>query len=198
MVRALDSDDAGHCVAKVRAELALADDGLPEAAVGMWAGDLFPAVALVKGEPGAAERAGGAVLGGADGEAVVKALTALGMDGAGIWRTLSRPAPEVLPERAAARLSLQLAAVDPTIVIALDATAAFDAAAALEVVVPPFGVPVAARGVVLLAVDGFEASLADEGRKREIWRQLRGLEQTPAYPKSERDARRRPVGPALF
>lgn len=198
MVRALDSDDVGRCVAKVRAELAHADDGLPEAATGMWAGDLFPAVALVKGEPGPAEHAGDAVLSGEDGAAVVKALAALGMEGAAIWRTLSRPAPGVASEAAAARLSLQLAAIDPAIVIALDATAALDAATALAVAVPPFGVPVAARGMILLAVDGLEASLGDEGRKREIWRQLRGLDQAPEYPKSERDARRRPVGPALF
>ncbi|PKQ36913.1 MAG: hypothetical protein CVT59_10525 [Actinobacteria bacterium HGW-Actinobacteria-1] len=198
MVRALDPDDAGRCVAKVRAELARADAGLPAAAAGMWAGDLFPAVALVKGEPGAAEQAGDAVLSGADGAAVAKALAALGIEGAGIWRTLSRPGSGVLPAGAAARVGLQLAAIDPAIVIALDATAALDTATALAVAVPPFGVPVAARGMILLAVDGFEASLGDEGRKREIWRQLRGLDRAPEYPKSERDARRRPVGPALF
>ncbi|TDB36882.1 MAG: hypothetical protein D9V44_10255 [Actinobacteria bacterium] len=198
MVRALDPDDAGRCLAKVRAELAGADAGLPIAAQDAWAGDLFPAVAIVKGEPGPAEQAGGSVLSGADGEAVTKALAALGIDEGGTWRTLSRPVPGLTPAVIAARLRQQLAAVDPSVVIALDATAALDTAAALAVDLPPFGVPVATAGLILLALDGFEESLGDERRKREIWRQLRGLAGVPLYPESERDARRRPAGPALF
>ncbi len=198
MVRALDPDDAGRCVAKVRAELERADEMLPAPTSIAWAGDLFPAVAIVKGEPGPAEQAGDAVLSGPDGEAVAKALAALGLDGVASWRVLSRPTPDVTSPHAAGRLRQQLAAVDPSLVIALDATAALDVAAALGIDVPAFGMPVAAGGMVVLTVDGLEASLGDEARKREIWRQLRGLGRAVVYPDSERDARRRPVGPALF
>ena len=38
-----------------------------------------------------------------------------------------------------------------------------------------FGVPAHVRGRVLLAVDGLEASLADEARKKRVWEQFRGL-----------------------
>ncbi len=198
MVRPVAKDIAALCEAKVRAELAAADAaaGL-QASVPSWSGSVFPAVALLKGEPGPAAQAGGGAITGPDGEAAEKALAALGMGGA-TWSTLSRPAPGLSTERAATRLRTQLCAVDPAVAVALDAVAASDLAAAYGLGSLGFGTPVAAGGMTLLAVDGLEASLDDEPRKRAVWSQLRGLLQAPAHPESERSARRRPAGGSLF
>lgn len=193
MVRPLDHVAAWQ--AKVRAELAAADQ-LVNAPI-MWSGSLTPAVALVKGEPGPAERAGGAAVSGDDGDAAAKALVALGIDGP-VWCTVSRTGDHDEQEGVLLRLRQQLCAIDPALVIALDGVAAADLAAAFGIDALMVGEPVAHAGLILLAIDGLEASLGDETRKREVWRQLQGARRPPAYPKEERDARKHPAGSKLF
>ncbi len=197
MVRAVEPDATDAWIAKVRAELAQADQLAAISHAGTWSGSLFPAVALVKGVGGPAEAAGGAVLSGPDGEAAHKALEALGLDGA-TWLTLSRPSADTDPVLAATRLHHQLLAVDPDIVVALDDVAAQDLAAAFGIRSLPFGVATAKAGMTLLAVDGLEASLDDEDRKRAVWSQFRGLVRAPLRQESGKGARRRPSDSALF
>lgn len=197
MVREVEPKAAAAYAAKTRAELDEADALLRLPAGTAWSGSLSPAVALIKGEPGPAELGGGPALSGPDGEAAEKALDALGVTGAR-WCTLSRPAPEIESAAAVERLRLQLIAVDPAAVVALDPVAALDVAAALGVPVPEAGVPTAALGMTLLLVDGLEASLGDEKRKREVWGQFKGLLGETRHPQSDRDARRRPDDRVLF
>ncbi len=164
---------------KARAELAAADrvapgsDGIP------WSGDVFAEVVLVKGEPGPAEVAGGAALSGPDGAAARKALEALGFDPGSMFATVARPEAGVDPVQARERLAMQVEAVDPTVVVALDAVAATEIAAAFGLEAFPFGARTYADGRQFVAVDGLEASLADEGAKRRIWRQMRAIEVRP-------------------
>lgn len=160
--------------AKARAELAAADALAPGSDVVAWSGTLLPHVALVKGAPGPAEASGGAALSGPDGEAAAKALVALGWPEDSWFATLSRPDLDLEPERLVARLKLVLEAVDPIVIVALDPVAAGDVASALGCDgLAPAGAPVIVAGRRVIAVEGFEASLADESRKRVIWAQLK-------------------------
>lgn len=197
MVREVAVDSAALWDAKIRAELVASEQLLGNAACVAWTGSLYPVVALVKGEPGPVERAGGGALSGPDGEAAVKALAALGVTGP-TWRTLSRPTPGIAADLIGLRLRQQLCAVDPDVVVALDREAAADLALAFGVATLTFGEPVAVGGMKLIAVDGMEASLADGRRKREVWQQFQGLTHPAQCSRSERDARRRPVDNALF
>lgn len=156
--------------AKVRAELADADYAAGLTAPS-WSGVPLASIVAVKGVPGEAERAGEPVLSGADGEALRKALAALGED-TELLAVLSRSAK---PEGDRERLRVQLASADPSVVIALDAAAAADVSEAFGVGGLPFGEPVRLAGTVLLAVDGLEESLGDESRKKRVWRQLQSL-----------------------
>lgn len=158
--------------AKVRAELAAADALAPGSDRVAARGELLATLALVKGLPGPAEASGGAALSGADGEAADKALAALGHDPARAFRVLSRPEPGLEPDRRSERLRLALEAVDPELVIALDAEAAEDLASAFGIAPLRFGEERIVLGRRLVAVDGLEASLADEKRKAAVWRQL--------------------------
>jgi len=161
--------------AKVLAELTAATAAEPVEPRGdrSWSGDPLARTMLVKGEPGPAERAGGEVLSGEDGDAARKALAALGLLEHGLFATLSRPAASD-PQARVSRLLRQVEAVDPRVLVALDATAAEDVAAALGIRLE-VGRPQHHRGRVVLAVDDFAASLADEDRKRRVWLQLRTL-----------------------
>lgn len=136
-------------------------------------GALIAQVMAVKGLAGPAEAAGGSALSGADGEALEKALTALGWPDGQRFYTLSRPEPGAEAEARAARLRMQIEAVDPATVIALDAQAAEDLSVAYRVDVLRPGRMITARGRALVAVDGFEASLADGRAKRRVWEQLK-------------------------
>lgn len=161
------------CRDKARAELARADAAAQGAdRVRSW-GDELAEVLLVKGEPGRADLEAGRALAGPDGEAIGKALDALGMPKQR-FAVCSRPAA-LSEEVRGHRLALTIEAVDPKVVVALDAAAAADVASAYRVDVPAPGVPVRVRGRVVLAVSDFEAALADERLKRKAWRQLRGL-----------------------
>jgi uracil-DNA glycosylase len=160
--------------ARARAELDAADREVAGADAIASSGDLLAEVMLVKGMPGPAEAAGGAALSGADGAALDKALEALGRAPEHAFRTIARPIPGGADDGYAKRLRRQIEAIDPRVVVALDARAASDVSAALgcEALVPGAAITVAGRTV--LAVDDFEASLADERRKRAAWSQLKG------------------------
>lgn len=162
------------------AEIAAADATWPGAGAVPWSGSLMPSVALIKGLAGPAESAGGAALSGADGEAAAKALEALGHDPAQSFAALSRPDASASSEVRAVRVRLLVEAVDAPIVIALDAESAEDLARAFGVDRLGFGKAVRVAGRRLLGVDGLEASLADEKRKRRVWAQLKAA--APAAP----------------
>ncbi|HET6497815.1 MAG TPA: hypothetical protein VFH17_02000, partial [Coriobacteriia bacterium] len=61
-------------------------------------------------------------------------------------------------------------------IVALDAVAAEDVAAAFELDALPFGRRVHAGGRQFVAVEGLEASLGDERAKLRVWRQLQSCE----------------------
>lgn len=163
---------AAH-VARVAAELAAADRLSPGSDAVASTGAPFAEVMLVKGLRGPAEESGGAALSGADGAAVDLALEALGYSPARAFRTLSRPEPGEDAGSRAERLRLQLEAVDPEVIIALDAAAAEDLAEAIGIPPLQVGTPRQALGRTLLAVSGFEASLASEKSKAKVWTELR-------------------------
>lgn len=158
---------------KARAELAAADALVPGSDLVAWSGALLAQVVLVKGLPGPAEVAGGAALSGPDGEAADKALIALGWPEGSWFATVSRPEPDADAGSIASRLRLQLEAVDPLVIVALDDVAADDVAAAFDLPQPPApGRPALFRGRRFVAVRDFEHSLGDPQGKRAAWRQL--------------------------
>lgn len=159
--------------ARAREELRAADALAPGSDRVAWRGAVSAPVAVVKGLPGPAEASGGAAMSGVDRTALDKALTALGWDRAEVFHTLSRPEPSMDRDSLEARIRLQLEAVDPRVVIALDDEAATDVAAAFGLDALKPGAPRRAYGRVLVALGGFEASLADDRRKRLVWSQLK-------------------------
>ncbi len=162
-------------LAKARAELAIANALAAGSDVVPDAGEALAQVALVKGLPGPAEASGGTAMSGADGRAADSALSSLGYAPDAIFRLLSRPEPALPPEARAARLRYALEAVDPSVVVALDAEAAEDVWGALGLPKAAFGRAVHADGRTIVAVDGLEASLGDERRKRRVWRQMQAI-----------------------
>jgi hypothetical protein len=167
---------------RARIELAAADALAPGSDAVAWSGSVFAEVAAVKGLPGPAEASGGAALTGADGAAVRKALAALGWADDAVFCTLSRPEPGLSAERRSDRLRLQIEAVDPTLVLALDAEAAADIAEAFGIARPALGEEVRVLGRRIVAVDGLEASLGDPARKKRVWRQLQAAKaEGPVY-----------------
>lgn len=158
---------------RARAELTAAESLAPGSDCVAWSGVPIAEVALVKGCPGPAEASGGAALSGADGEALGKALSALGWSESAVFATLSRSEPAAEPEARAVRLRAQLEAVDPRVVIALDAEAAEDVARAFGTKPLKAGEATRVLGRRLVAIDGFETSLGDEVLKRRVWKQLR-------------------------
>jgi len=130
-------------------------------------------VLLVKGSPGSGDLAKKRALSGEDGAAIGKALDALGMSPAR-FALCTRVGPA--KAKRTERLRLLTEALDPRTIVLLDEHAAEDFAAAFGVERPESGRLVRVSGREVLAVDGFEASLADEARKRRVWRQLRALE----------------------
>ncbi len=145
----------------------------------LLAGNGFPSVLLLKGEPGPAELAGGTLLSGPDGAALQAALGRLGYaDDA--WAACSAflgplgggstgPLP-ASPES----LAWAVEVFDPELVIALDAASsellaqAWGGAAPFEP-----GAVTRVRGRRVLALGGFEASLADPKAKRVSWARLK-------------------------
>jgi hypothetical protein len=164
---------------KAMAELAEADRVAPGSDAVRSAGDPFAEVFLVKGGPGPAEVSGGAALSGPDGAAARKALSALGFDPDSVFATVARPEAGIDPDLLRDRLVMQVEAVDPWVVLALDAGAAAEVAAAFSLGSLPFGKPVHASGRMFVAVEGLEASLADERAKRRVWSQMQAVEVRP-------------------
>lgn len=157
---------------KVRAELEDADVAAGGQAV-PWAGDPLASIAAVKGERGPAERSGGEAFSGPDGEALRKALEALGERRSVFFACSALAGAE--DAAAVKRIRAQLATVDPSVVVAVDEMAALVVAAAFGVRSLAPGKLVRVGSSTLLALDGLEASLADERRKARVWAQLRAL-----------------------
>ncbi len=160
--------------AKAVAELTRADALVPGATEVRWSGQPIAGVMLVKGEPGAQDRAAGRALAGAVGEAARKALGALGYGGP-LLSTIALAGMGTAPDAAARRVRLQADACGASVIVALDARAAEVLARAFGVDALPFGSPVRVLGRTLLAVDDLEAALVDPARKKRVWRQMRAL-----------------------
>lgn len=157
-------------------------------------GNAFSAIVLVKGELNANELAGGELLAGADGAALAAALERLGYapeefcalsaiagpegEGAEPEAASGRPLPPALFREA-------LEALDPEVVVLLDDTAASlmrEAYAEELARIEQFDMAMLAPGLVahvlgrrVLALDGFEAALADERAKQRMWAYLKQL-----------------------
>ncbi len=160
-------------VAKITAELAEADRLVPGADTVRWGGDPLASVVAVKGRPGPAEASGGAVLSGADGGALRRALEALGWVPPRAFATLARPVDRSGGDEELRRLRLQIEAVDPRVVIALDGVAAQDLARAFGLGALPPGAVAVAGGRRFVALDDFEAALSSERAKRRAWLHLK-------------------------
>lgn len=161
---------------KAEAELASSEASLGARSIA-WSGEADAGIALVKGTPGEADVRDGRALAGLDGDAARKALVALGL-GDRVFATVSRPVPSD-HHTLVARLALQLEAVDPGVIVALDPLAAADVAEALTCTPPRPGAPVRVRGRIVLALEGLEASLGDETAKRRVWQQFQALRSAP-------------------
>lgn len=158
------------------------------------AGNAFSPVVLVKGDLNASELAGESLLCGADGTALRAALSAIGWEpqdfcvlatvfGAGDPGIAGAPVPgDVVP---AELFREALEALDPEAVVLLDDAAAdvmreayADALAIIEdfdtaMLKPGLIAPVLGRRV--LALDGFEAALAEPRQKQRMWAYLKQL-----------------------
>lgn len=163
--------------AKARAEVAAAEALVPGGVV-RGQGNVLAEVLLVKGEPGPGDLAAGRALAGEDGAAIGKALDALALPKER-FAFCTRVGETGSPERIR-RVRQLVEAIDPRVVVLLDAGAAEDFGAAYGQPAPTVGVVASVLGRAVLALDGFEASLADEPRKRRVWRQLRALDRTDA------------------
>lgn len=158
--------------AKARAEVDAAERLVPGKDLVRGQGDVLADVLLVKGEPGPGDLAKKRALAGEDGAAIGRALDALGVSSRrfAVCTRIGAAGPKRM-----ARLQLLAEAVDPRIVVLLDEAAAQDFAAAYSAERPEPGVPVRILGRTVIALDGFEQSLADESHKRRVWAQLRAL-----------------------
>lgn len=105
-------------------------------------------------------------------DAATKALVALGFGP--VFTLVTRPVPG--PDSAvAARVEMVVEAVDPVLVVALDAVAAADAAAAFGAAPPPADGSSRVRGRLLASVAGFADSLDDERAKRRAWNRFKAI-----------------------
>lgn len=166
--------------ARAQSELSAADALAPGSDSVTWRGSLIPEVVLLKGMPGPAEVSGGAAVSGADGAAAAKALERLGHDPDRAFFALTRPEATTSEEARVARVRAIVEAVDAPLVIALDREAAEDVGAAFGLATVAFGRQVQASGRRIVAVEGLEASLADEKLKPRVWRQFKAA--APAGP----------------
>lgn len=160
------------CREKARVEIAEAE-AVAKATGGVRGqGDVLPEVLLLKGEPGEADRKSRKALAGEDGVAIGKALDALGLPKeryAFCTASTGRRADR------ARRVRLLVEALDPRVVVLLDPVAAADFAQAFGAEAPRAGEPVETAGRLVVALDDFAGSLADEDAKRRVWNQLKPL-----------------------
>jgi len=168
--------------AKARAELGDAD-AIAGARPGAWTGEVMAAVALVVGEPGDPT---GTPLRGVASEAVAKALTALGFLEGSAFVISSRPRDEAGDEALVGRLRLALEAVDPTLVMALDAQGARDLSAAYDLPELSAGRPVGSLGRTFGYAGEFVASLGDDSAKAPVWGAMKAIARADAAKTSAR------------
>lgn len=168
-------------------------DSLQASGVRM-AGNAFSPIVLVKGELNGDESAGGVLLAGADGTALRSALAAIGWapeDFCALAAVAGPGKDGVVPVAVPGEpLSPEpfreaLEALDPEAVVLLDDAAAdvmreayADALAIIEdfdtVMLKP-GLVAHVLGRRVLALDGFEAALADKAEKQRMWAYLKQL-----------------------
>ena len=153
----------------------LADEGFATA------GNAFCTILLVKGRPGPCEAAGGELLGGPDGQALRAALARLGWAD-DEWAALATfLAHDGMPQADPADVAVAVEVFDPECVVALDTPAAHALAHAWGM-----GAPLAVGSVEhilgrrVLALGGFEAALASDQGKRDMWTRLKQLPPLPA------------------
>ncbi|WP_368133683.1 hypothetical protein [Collinsella bouchesdurhonensis] len=154
-------------------------------------GNAFSPIVLIKGDLNEEERAGGALLGGADGTALRASCTAIGYapedfcalaavagEGDDPALTLGATLPtEVFREA--------LEALDPEVVLLLDAAAADlmrETYADALVAIDDFDTAMLKPGLVahvlgrrVLALDGFEAALGDKREKQRMWAYIKQI-----------------------
>lgn len=156
------------------------------------AGNAFSDIVLVKGELNEEERAGAELLSGADGTALRSALGAMGYApedfcalsavAGGVEDPTGAREGELLP---AELFRYALETLDPEAVVLLDTTAAdlmretyADALVAIEdfdtAMLKP-GLVAHVLGRRVLALDGFEAALAQKSEKQRMWAYLKQL-----------------------
>jgi len=157
--------------AKARAELSDADAvaGVGPAA---WRGEVMAAVALVIGATG---EDGAGPLAGDAGEAGAKALAALGFPEGTVFVIASRPPCAAGGDAIVRRLRLAIEAVDPTLVLALDAAGAQDLAGAFGLPELAVGWPVSALGRTFGYAGDFAAALGDDVAKGRVWAAMKAV-----------------------
>lgn len=154
-------------------------------------GNAFSPIVLVKGELNEEERAGGALLGGADGAALRASCTAIGYtpeDFCALASVAGEGDDPVL--EAGATLPTEvfreaLEALDPEAVLLLDTAAADlmrETYADALVAIDDFDTAMLKPGLVahvlgrrVLALDGFEAALGDKREKQRMWAYIKQL-----------------------
>ena len=160
---------------KARAELDAADALVAGSAAVRWRGDPLADVVIVAGSPSEEDRAAGAAVTGATGDAAAKALDALGVAREAVLTLVSRPVEGTTLAALTRRLELAVEAVDPRLVIAIDAAAAEDLAAAYSTGVLEQGRAVRARGRMLGYVGDLGASLDDVELKTAVWKAFKSV-----------------------
>ena len=158
-------------------------------------GDVLASLVAVKGNPGQAEREGGAPFSGDDGLALDKSFGRLGWGfGSQDTRTWLGVllAPSGQPALTAHKLRLLCEIVDPLALVALDERARLvlqDAFAhdekGLAAAFAP-GSVATALGRTLISVEGFEDALADADAKQKVWAQLKRCVFPPNPPTTPR------------
>lgn len=155
-------------------------------------GNAFSPVVLVKGELNDDELSGGELLAGADGKALRAALCAIGYapeDFCGLAViAAAQEGPDAAPAGEPLPVELfreALETLDPEAVILLDCAAVdmmHEAYADALVILEDFDAAMLKPGLVVkvlgrrvLALDGFEAALANPGEKQRMWSYLKQL-----------------------
>ena len=154
-------------------------------------GNAFSPIVLIKGELNEGERAGGALLGGADGAALRASCTAIGYAPEDFCALASvagegdDPALEVGATLPTEVFREALEALDPEAVLLLDTAAADlmrETYADALVAIDDFDTAMLKPGLVahvlgrrVLALDGFEAALGDKREKQRMWAYIKQL-----------------------
>lgn len=154
-------------------------------------GNAFSPIVLIKGDLNEEERAGGALLGGADGTALRASCTAIGYapeDFCALAAVAGEGDDPALTLGATLHTEVfreALEALDPEAVLLLDATAADlmrETYADALVAIDDFDTAMLKPGLVahvlgrrVLALDGFEAALGDKREKQRMWAYIKQI-----------------------